>query len=240
MLLDQAPRRQQLADVLLDRRKMQFVQLHHDFRHAEKPDHCRHVRRSGGEMNGTEGEARLCCQRIETYHAEQDAQCPGEYALGHHSAGQAADQKESPDGEHHIIPRREEQRQVGQHRRADGQAQHSDQAAENPHDRRQSDGLPGLTHLGQRVTIQSRRDRRGRAGHIDQDRAARAPINAAVINTCDQRQGLVDPPLESEGNQDRDGHGDRQTGNRTYVDAEKDPGSGQEHQVGIEKTHPEI
>ena len=102
------------------------------------------------------------------------------------------------------------------------------------------DGRPRFAALGERIAVERGGDRRRRAGDVEQDRAARAAVDAAEVDAGDERQRLVDVPLERERDQDRHGHRHRQAGDRPDVDAREGPCRREEEQVRARPRHEEV
>ena len=103
----------------------------------------------------------------------RDAERARKDALGERFAGQAADQQEPSSGEQQIIAGRELQGELGDRRRAHGERQDADEAADHVTTvpRRCQ---PGFAALRQRIAVERRRDRGGRARDVEQD-AVRDP-----------------------------------------------------------------
>ena len=240
VLLQQRPGGNDLGHVLAHRRDGEGMQLHQNFRDAEKADHRRDIGNPAGQFDDPVGETAFRRQRIEADHSDQHTERAGEDALGERLAGQTADQQDSPDGEHQVITRREQQREVGQDGGADGKRGDADEAAEHRHHGGEADRRSGLAALGQRVAVQCGGDRRRRARNVEQDGAARTAVDAAKIDSGDQRQRFVHVPLERERNQDRNRHRHRQPGNGTDVDAGERACRRQEEQIRVRPRHEEV
>ncbi len=234
VLLDQRPRWNDFAHVLLDRLDVQIVHLRQHLGHAKEPDHGGNEVDAGRQLQRIEGQARLGRERVQPHGRDQDPEGSGKNPLGHRVAREPAHQQQAHHGQQKVVARAEHQGQLRDHRRRDGQHRNADKAANHRHHGGQADHLPSQTHFGQRVAVEGGGHRRRCARDIEQNGAARAAIDAAQKDAGNQHQRILNRPLEGKGDQDRHRHGDRQARNGADVNAGKGADGGQQQQPWVD------
>ncbi len=237
---EQAPRGDDILDVLLHRLDMDVVDLDEGLRDAEQADHDRHEVDPAHEADASEGVPPLAGEAIHPDHAEPYAQGAGEDPFRQGVAREAADEEEPHDGEHEIVPRGKQQGVFRDDRRAGRQGQDADVPADDGGGRREADRDPRLAELGERIAVESGGDGGGRPRDVQQDGRPGAAVDPAAVDARHQGEGLVEIPGKGERDEDRNGHRDRQAGDGADVDPGEGPHAAQEDHFDTRPRHQEI
>ena len=198
-----------------------MFKLREGFGDTEKADHRHDERHTPHEIDRSVSEPGLGGHRVEPDHPDHNAKRPSKCPFGKAFARERADQKDPDDAKQHVIARCELDCEIGDQRGCDGKGQHADKSADHRHHRREANCLAREALARQWITVQCGGNGTGGPRNIEQDRGACASVNATDIDAGNQRKGFVHLPFEGEGNQDRRGHGHRQTWDRTDIDPGK-------------------
>ena len=206
------------ADVLmahaLDR--LAHVPVEDDAEHLGKAEQAYqrgHRADAGAQLRNAEDQPRRAHQRVETDHADDQAQRRGDQALDIVLRGDGADRRQAEQREQEVIHRPEPDRQIGHRLGQQRQRRQAEHAADERVDRRDIQRLVGLPPARERVAVQRRHDGGGRAGDVDQNRGDRAAEHADDVDAHDHRQRVVRLPGVGDGDEQRRGHGDGEPGN---------------------------
>jgi hypothetical protein len=203
---------------------MPLLEVVEDFADTEQT-HCHDDEVDAvGELQAVEREAGGTAEGVAAHGGQQQAHRACDHRLELVAAADGRHEQHAEQRERGVLRRAEIQRDFGDHRGEQGQADDRDGGTYEGADRSDAQSRSGPALFGQGEAVEHRDDRRRLTGQSQQDRGDGAAILGAVIDARehDDRRHRVD--RVGDGQQDRDGGRRAQPGQHADDHADEDAG----------------
>ena len=153
-----------------------------DFAEAEDAHREGHEVETALEDDAPEGEPDLAGDRVETHHRQQEADEEDDQSFDDRAAGEGHGEEEPQRRQGEIFGGAEIEREFGERRREEGQADDGDRAGDERSDRGDPQGRARASFLGHLVAVDAGDDGGRLAGEVQQDGGGRSAVHRSVVD----------------------------------------------------------